>query len=106
MGIVKQKQANRVAEYSNYQLNVEMEEWRDEHEKLLYKLPYDGCGFKKTIFDSRLGRPVSNVILYPNFVVNNDADSITRLRRFSETIELSKNEVLDRHLLSSRAFMI
>ena len=92
----KQKQANRVAEYSNYQLNVEMEEWRDEHEKLLYKLPYDGCGFKKTIFDSRLGRPVSNVILYPNFVVNNDADSITRLRRFSETIELSKNEVLDR----------
>ena len=92
----KQKQANRVAEYSNYQLNVEMEEWRDEHEKLLYQLPYDGCAFKKTIFDSRLGRPVSNVILYPNFVVNNDADSITRLRRFSETIELSKNEVLDR----------
>ena len=92
----KQKQANRVAEYSNYQLNVEMEEWRDEHEKLLYQLPYDGCAFKKTFFDSRLGRPVSNVILAPNFVVNNDADSITRLRRFSETIELSKNEVLDR----------
>jgi chaperonin GroES len=92
----KQKQANRVAEYSNYQLNVEMEEWRDEHEKLLYQLPYDGCAFKKTFFDSRLGRPVSNIILAPNFVVNNDADSITRLRRFSETIELSKNEVLDR----------
>ena len=92
----KQKTANRVAEYSNYQLNVEMEEWRDEHEKLLYQLPYDGCAFKKTFFDSRLGRPVSNVILAPNFVVNNDADSITRLRRFSETIELSKNEVLDR----------
>ena len=52
--------------------------------------------FKKTFFDSRLGRPVSNVITYPNFVVNNDADSITRLRRFSETIELSENEVLER----------
>lgn len=92
----KAKQANRVAEYSNYQLNIEMDEWREEHEKLLYKMPYDGCVFKKTFFDSRLGRPVSNVITYPNFVVNNDADSITRLRRFSETIELSKNEVLER----------
>lgn len=92
----KEKQANRVAEYSNYQLNVEMDEWREEHEKLLYKLPYDGCAFKKTFFDSRLGRPVSNVITHPNFVVNNEADSISRLRRFSETIELSKNEVLER----------
>jgi chaperonin GroES len=92
----KQEQSIRVAEYSNYQLNVEMEEWRDEHEKLLYKLPYDGAVFKKTFFDQRLGRPVSSVITYPNFTVNQDTDSITRLRRFSETFELSKNEVLER----------
>lgn len=92
----KQAQSVRVAEYSNWQLNVEMEEWRDEHENLLYKLPYDGVVFKKTFFDNRLGRPVSNVITYPNFTVNQATDSITRLRRFSETIELSKNEVLER----------
>lgn len=92
----KAKSAERVAEYSNYQLNVEMEEWRDEHEGLLYKLPYDGCAFKKTFFDQRLGRPVSNTILYPDFVVSNKTKSITRLRRFSEIIELSKNEVLER----------
>lgn len=92
----KEKQANRVAEYSNYQLNVEMEEWRDEHEKLLYQLPYDGTVFKKTFFDSRLGRPVSNVITYPDFVVSNNAHSISRLRRFSEKIELSKNEIIER----------
>ena len=92
----KAEQAERVAEYSNYQLNVEMKEWRDEHDKLLYQLPYDGTVFKKTFFDQRLGRPVSNVIVYPNFVVNNDADSIERLRRFSEVFELSKNEVIER----------
>jgi chaperonin GroES len=92
----KAKQAERVAEYSNYQLNVEMDEWRDEHEKLLYKIPYDGTVFKKTFFDFRLGRPVSNVITYPNFVVSNTLDSISRLRRFSETIELSENEVTER----------
>lgn len=92
----KADQAERVAEYMNYQVNVDMPEWRDEHEKLLYQLPYDGTVFKKTFFDSRLGRPVSNVITYPNFVVNNDADSISRLRRFSEPFELSKNEVIER----------
>ena len=92
----KAKQAERVAEYSNFQLNVEMDEWRDEHEKLLYKIPYDGTVFKKTFFDFRLGRPVSNVITYPDFVVSNTLDSISRLRRFSETIELSENEVTER----------
>ncbi len=92
----KAKQAERVAEYSNFQLNVEMKEWRDEHEKLLYKLPYDGCGFKKTFFDHRLGRPVSNLVLYPNFVVSNEIDSIVRMRRFSEEFELTKNGVIER----------
>jgi len=92
----KAKQAERVAEYSNFQLNVEMIEWRDEHEKLLYKLPYDGCGFKKTFFDQRLGRPVSNLVLYPNFVVNNEIDSIGRMRRFSEEFDLTENEVTER----------
>jgi len=92
----KAKTAERVAEYSNYQLNVEMDEWRDEHEALIYKLPYDGCAFKKTFFDHRLGRPVSNVVIYPDFVVNNNTKSISRLRRFSEEFELSENEVLER----------
>ncbi len=92
----KLKQSDRVAEYSNYQLNIEMEEWREEHEKLLYKIPYDGVVFKKTFFDFREGRPISNVITYPNFVVNNNTESVARLRRFSETIVLSKNEVLER----------
>jgi len=92
----KAKQAERVAEYSNFQLNVEMKEWRDEHEKLLYKLPYDGCAFKKTFFDHRLGRPVSNLVLYPDFVVSNDIDSIVRMRRFSEEFKLTASEVLER----------
>ena len=45
---LKADQAQRVAEYMNYQINVDMSEWRDEHEKLLYQLPYDGTVFKKT----------------------------------------------------------
>jgi chaperonin GroES len=92
----KADRAERVSEFTNYQLNVQMPEWREEHDKLLYDLPYIGVAFKKTFFDPRLGRNVSNLISYPGFVVSNTADSITRLRRFSEVFELSKNEVLER----------
>lgn len=92
----KANSADRVAEYSNFQINIEMEEWRDEHEALIYKIPYDGCSFKKTFFDQRLGRSMSNVVMYPDFVVNNKAKSISRLRRFSEEFSLSHNEILER----------
>lgn len=92
----KGKRADRVADYSNYQINVQMTEWREEHEKLIYDLPYAGSVFKKTFFDSRLGRNDSVVITFPNFAVNQATQSIERLRRFSEIIDLSENEVLER----------
>lgn len=95
-GNQKAERAKRVSEYQNYQLNIEMPEWREEHDKLLYDLPNIGTVFKKTFFDPRLGRNTSNLVCYPNFVVNNDAKSILRLRRFSELFELSENEVKER----------
>lgn len=93
----KAERARRVEDFLNYQLNVEMEEWRCEHEKMLYDLPYTGTAFKKTYFDSRLGRNVSDLITYPNFAVDNDAHSIDRLRRFSEKLpEFTGSEIVER----------
>ena len=92
----KQERADRVAEYSNYQLNVEMPEWREEHEKLLYDLPYSGTVFKKTFFDAEEGRNTSDLICYPNFSVNQEAKSLTRLPRFTEIMEFRDNEVTEK----------
>jgi hypothetical protein len=89
----KFERGERVAEFQNWQLNVEMSEWRDEHEKLIYDIPYTGTVFKKTFFDAQLGRPDSRLVTYPNFAVSQDATSITRLRRFSEIHDFSANEV-------------
>ena len=91
----KAKRGERVSTFMNYQLNVEMEEWREEHDKLLYDLPYTGAVFKKIFFDPLLGRNVSNLVVYPNFIVNNDVSSIERLRRFSEPFKLVQNEVIE-----------
>ena len=93
---LKLQQGERVAEFQNWQLNVEMPEWRDEHEKLIYDLPYTGTVFKKTFFDAQLGRNSSTLITYPNFVVNQNATSLERLRRFSETHDFSENEVIEK----------
>lgn len=92
----KAKRAERVAIYQNFQLNVEMPEWREEHEAMLYALPYDGTTFKKTFFDRRLGRNDSVLVKAPNFAVNQATTSIERLRRFSEVFDLSENEVIER----------
>lgn len=92
----KAKRSNRVATYMNYQINTESPEWREEHEKLLYAIPYTGTEFKKTFFDAVQGKNDSVIISYPNFAVNQAATSLARLRRFSEIIDLSENEVLER----------
>ena len=93
---LKFDQGQRVSEFTNWQLNVEMVEWRDEHEKMIYDLPYTGTVFKKTFFDQQLGRNMSTLITYPNFAVSQDADSIARLPRFSEKHDFSENEVLEK----------
>ncbi len=92
----KQARAKRVATFQNWQLNVDMPEWRDEQEKLLYCLPYHGTVFKKTYFDSGLGRMVSDLVTYPSFAVNNSAVSMDKIRRFSEIIEFPKNVVIEK----------
>lgn len=92
----KMNRGLRVTEYMNYQVNVEMEEWREEHDRLLYDLPYTGTVFKKVFFDPVKGRNVSNLVVYPNFIVDNNCTSVDRLRRFSEPFVLYQNEIEER----------
>jgi chaperonin GroES len=92
----KAERGERVSEYINYQLNEEMPEWREEHEKLIYDLPYSGSVFKKTFFDAEKGRNVSDLICYPNFSVNQETKSLSRLPRFTEIMEFRNNEVIEK----------
>lgn len=89
-------QAERVSIYENYQLNNVMVEWRDEQDKLIYDLPYSGTVFKKVYYDAARGRNVSDLICYPNFVVDNNTKSVERLRRFSEVFVYPKNIVIEK----------
>jgi len=86
----KIERAERVATYMNFQLTQEMIEWVDDHDRLLYDLPYTGCLFKKTFFDKELGRNVSEVISYPAFAINQDSINLERARRFTQIMDIPK----------------
>tara|TARA_R100000322_G_C5378294_1_gene175391 strand:+ start:97 stop:786 length:690 start_codon:yes stop_codon:yes gene_type:complete len=55
----KEKQAQRVKDFMNYQLTEEMPEYFDEFEKMLFHLPLIGTAVKKVYYDETVGRPIS-----------------------------------------------
>jgi len=93
---MKEAQGKRVSHYLNYQINVKQPEWRTEHDKLLYTLPSTGCMFKKTFRDESLNRNVSDVIYYPNFVVNQSNTTIEDARSFTHVMQFTENEVIEK----------
>lgn len=92
----KEEQSFRSTTFMNYQLNVQMPEWRPEHDRLLYTLPSTGCMFKKTFFDPDKGRNVSDVIFYPNFVVNQSNVTIEDSKSFTQIMQFTENEIVEK----------
>lgn len=90
---IKFNQASRVSDYINYQVNVKMPEWRTEHDKLLYVLPSTGCMFKKTFFNPDTGRNESDVIYFPNFVVNQSNTTIEEAASFTQIEQYTQNDI-------------
>lgn len=94
----KNERADRVAEVMNWQINVKMEDWRKDQKRMLYTLPNIGACFKKTYFDETTGAPRSDVINYPNFIVNQATVSLEECRSFTHIIDVSKNKAKERQL--------
>ena len=70
----------------NYQLTSEMQEYRPEHEKLLWNLPIAGSAFKKVYFDPSKGRQVSMFIPAEDIVVPYGASSIESADRVTHVM--------------------
>lgn len=92
----KKQIAERVAEAMNYQVNYDMDGWRDDQERLFYCLPVVGTVFKKVVFDPLEKKCESMVINYPDFAVNQATKSMAKCRSFSHILEFSANEVMER----------
>ena len=92
----KKKRCDRVTTFMNYQVNYDMNDWRDEQEKVFYIVPNSGVVFKKTVFEPEEGAPESHTIQYPDFVVNQATKSMNKCRSFSQNLDFSKDEINER----------
>lgn len=86
--------ATRVRDDMNFQLTEVMQEYRPEHEKLLWNLPLAGSAFKKVYFDPSKGRQVSVFIPAEDIVVPFGASSIESAERATHVMRKTKNELV------------
>lgn len=87
----KDERADRVTELMNWQINTSMCEWRDDHTRLMYSLPNIGTLFKKTFYDETKGRCFSDVVCYPDFIVNQRTKNLED-GVFTHIISFSRSE--------------
>lgn len=90
----KEDQATRVAEYMNYQLTDEDDEYFEHTDQMLMYLPYSGSAFKKVYYDSQDEMALSRFVTAENLVVPYDATSLKTAPRYTYKYKLSRAEVL------------
>lgn len=89
----KERQANRIKQFMNYQVTELMPEYFDEMERMLFHLPLIGSAFKKIYFDESLNRPVSEFVPIDQFYVSYYATDLRRASRYTHIIYYSPVEM-------------
>jgi hypothetical protein len=85
--------ARRVVEDMNLQLTVRMEEYRSEHERMIWGLALAGSAFKKVYYDPERGRQVSMYVPAEDLVVNYGATDLSQAQRVSHIQRRSKDDI-------------
>ena len=91
--LLKQQQAERGADFMNYQIMHVMEEYDPELDQMLFHLPLAGSAFKKVYFDNNLGRAVSKFVPADDIVVPYTATDLQTSERVTHVIRRSENEI-------------
>jgi len=90
----KKQAAERVVEDMNYQLTERMQEFRPEHERMLWNLPAAGCAFKKVYFDPSLDRQTSIFIPAEDILLPYGVTDARSSYRVTHVMRKTKNEIL------------
>ena len=80
----------------SYQILVQMGEWEEEMDRLLFALPIVGTMFKKTYFSSSKGHNVSEVVYPKELVVNYWAKNLEDAPRITHELKFSENDIRER----------
>lgn len=91
----KMARADRIGHHMSYQVLEEIEDWDEEMDKLLLQIAIVGDAFRKTYFDTMLGRSCSDLVAARDLVYDH-ATPWAKLRRKTHFLRLFKNEVIER----------
>lgn len=86
--------ALRVENDMNYELTERMQEFRPEHERMLFSLPTTGSAFKKVIQDDTLGRQTSTFIPAEDVILPYGTTDMGTCYRVTHVLRKPKNELL------------
>jgi hypothetical protein len=89
----KKDAAQRVQEDMNFQLTEVMQEFRPEHERMLWSLPATGSAFKKVYFDPNIGRQVSVFIPAEDILLPYGTSDIQTCYRVTHVMRKTENEI-------------
>ena len=89
----KKDAAERVRNDMNYQLTDVMQEFRPEHERMLWGLGLSGNAFKKVYYDPSIGRQVSMFVPAEDLVVPYGATDLASSPRVTHIMRKTPNEV-------------
>lgn len=90
----KKQSATRVVDDMNYQLTERMQEFRPEHERMLWNLPAAGSAFKKVYFDPSLDRQISIFIPAEDILLPYGVTDARSSYRVTHVMRKTKNEIL------------
>ena len=93
VSVDKQKQANRVQNFMNYQVTEMMPEYFDEFERMLFHLPLIGSAFKKVYFDASVYSTLSEFVPIDQFYVSYYATDLRRADRYTHVLYRSPREI-------------
>jgi hypothetical protein len=91
--VEKKEAATRVQDDMNYELTDVMQEFRPEHERMIWGLGLSGNAFKKVYFDPALNRQVSMFVPAEDIVVPYGASSLESSPRVTHVMRKTENEL-------------
>ena len=91
----KKEAAQRVQDDMNFQLTEVMQEFRPEHERMLWSLPATGSAFKKVYFDPSIGRQTSIFIPAEDIYLPYGTSDIQSCYRVTHVMRKTKNEIME-----------
>ena len=94
----KVKQSQRVKEFMNYQLMIEMKEYEPEFDQMLFNLPLSGSTFKKVYYDAVLGRCVSKFVPAEDLYVPYTSTSLDDTDCIIHKVKMTKNDLIQNQL--------